>query len=433
MFGKAGDDMIFGGEGHDHITGDDGDDVLNGEDGNDGISGGPGADILTGGPGADYFFYGSAQNTIGDIITDFLGLQDTVPDKERDTISLARTGAYIFSYHTPLPYAVWYQKEGTSLVIIGDTDGNPTNTEIRLTLENKSAIYAGDLDMSATFLYGLLDLTHQSGLQKLDLSDPSYKDVTCVLGSMYALNEIKGHGGGQKLVGGYYIDWLMGGDGGNNILNGRGGDDTLYGGAGEHDKAIYTYETRNIAVTLEEPYFLASVYLNGAFEGMLRDIEDIDSGSGDDHLIGNTRDNCLRGNDGNDTLEGREGNDDLDGGPGRDSMTGGPGADRFRFSGMATDSVDDLVTDFNASEGDRIHIATSIDANATKDGVQAFTFAGTTASPHSLWIHHTTPDGGGGIQLQGDTDGNADTHEFRVSLPGIQTFDPTTLIIEDLM
>lgn len=94
----------------------------------------------------------------------------------------------------------------------------------------------------------------------------------------------------------------------------------------------------------------------------------IDGTDGNDTLIGTAAGETLDGRGGNDTLEGGQGNDTLDGGNGDDRLVGGPGIDRMTGGGGADtfyyQSVNDspagspdVITDFNAAAGDRIHLA----------------------------------------------------------------------------
>ena len=60
------------------------------------------------------------------------------------------------------------------------------------------------------------------------------------------------------------------------------------------------------------------------------------------------------GDAGNDSLLGGAGNDTLQGGTGNDALHGGSGADSFVW--MAGHTGNDVIRDFNASEGDRIDL-----------------------------------------------------------------------------
>lgn len=79
--------------------------------------------------------------------------------------------------------------------------------------------------------------------------------------------------------------------------------------------------------------------------------EDVIRGwGGSDHLFGNG---------GHDEINGGFGDDFITGGTGWDTLTGGKGADTFIYakgdSGSHFDTSD-IITDFNAAEGDRIHL-----------------------------------------------------------------------------
>ncbi len=101
----------------------------------------------------------------------------------------------------------------------------------------------------------------------------------------------------------------------------------------------------------------------------------INAGDGDDSVAGLSGNDLLAGNQGQDTLEGGLGNDTLVGGKGgdlliggegadvlsgdrgNDTLTGGSGADTFRFT---AENGQDLITDFNLAEGDRISLANDL-------------------------------------------------------------------------
>ena len=78
---------------------------------------------------------------------------------------------------------------------------------------------------------------------------------------------------------------------------------------------------------------------------------------------------------GNDILLGGKGRDLLTGGEGSDQLSGGRGRDRFIYTSIAdsrgSTATRDTITDFR--RGDKIDLS-DIDANATLDGNQAFTF-----------------------------------------------------------
>jgi Ca2+-binding RTX toxin-like protein len=79
----------------------------------------------------------------------------------------------------------------------------------------------------------------------------------------------------------------------------------------------------------------------------------ITAGNGNDYLFGGAGNDNLLGNGGADIVDGGTGDDRLLGGTGVDTLTGGLGADVFRW---ANSGDHDLVTDFDASLGDKIGI-----------------------------------------------------------------------------
>src|SRR5262249_44371354 len=112
----------------------------------------------------------------------------------------------------------------------------------------------------------------------------------------------------------------------------------------------------------------------------------LNGANGDDSFIGAAGNDSLNGGAGNDKLNGGDGNDTLIGGLGADSLTGGLGADSFFYQSTGQSTVAtiarDTVVDFSNAEGDKIDLST-IDANSTLAGNQAFTFIGAAAFSHT--------------------------------------------------
>ena len=68
-------------------------------------------------------------------------------------------------------------------------------------------------------------------------------------------------------------------------------------------------------------------------------------------IKGSGKNDVLVGSSGSDTIDGGAGNDTITGGVGNDTLIGGRGADTFV---MGARSGFDMITDFNAAEGDRV-------------------------------------------------------------------------------
>lgn len=119
-----------------------------------------------------------------------------------------------------------------------------------------------------------------------------------------AFDDMHGNLGNDSLSGGAGGDWVVGGQG-NDHLRGELDGDVVYGNLG-HDTC--------------------------------------EGGAGND---------WLRGGQGNDRVDGGSGDDLLWGDRGDDTLSGGSGADTFVIFGEAGL---DRITDFNASEGDRLRV-----------------------------------------------------------------------------
>ncbi|WP_051340876.1 calcium-binding protein [Azospirillum halopraeferens] len=131
------------------------------------------------------------------------------------------------------------------------------------------------------------------------------------------------------------------------VVNGTTAADTLSGASG--DDSIRGYAGNDVLYGLQG---------NDTLKGE----------AGNDTLFGGAGDDSMHGGDGHDVLFGGIGNDILWGSPGNDTLTGGAGADRFMYT---RGSGHDVITDFNAAEGDRIHLGPGqfhrvIDGSATE-------------------------------------------------------------------
>ena len=120
---------------------------------------------------------------------------------------------------------------------------------------------------------------------------------------------------------------------GNESLIGGSGKDVLDGGIGE-DTASYSEKGAPLSVTLNGAT-AATVFVGGAAEDAIKNLEDVVGGGRADRLTGDGFDNTLIGSGGNDILKGRGGVDTLTGGQGKDVLTGGRWPRPFLFQGRA--------------------------------------------------------------------------------------------------
>jgi Ca2+-binding RTX toxin-like protein len=168
--GGSGDDLLSGSGGHDMLLGGKGNDTVSGGEGDDTLDGGPGADVLDGGPGNDVILV-RGNEALGDIILGGPGI---------DTLRVSVGSG-------PLTMAQ---------LIAGDVE---------------------ILDASGEVVQGT------SEADTLDLSG---------FAQVLNLNELRGRGGDDVLVGSENGEILDGG-GGNDTITGGGGNDTLIGGGGQ--------------------------------------------------------------------------------------------------------------------------------------------------------------------------------------------------------
>ena len=184
---------------------------------------------------------------------------------------------------------------------------------------------------------------------------------------------LNGGAGDDSLSGGGGPDYMDGGAG-NDTFDGGGGTDTVIGGDGS-DTILYTANTSSVVVDLAQQR--ASFPGTGWAEETFSSIENAETGSGSDTLVGSSVANELHGGGGADHLTG---------GGGADRLVGGTGNDVFHFRsvaesiGASRDTIaagDGAVAFQNAGPGagDRIDLS-AIDANTGVAGDQAFIWGG---------------------------------------------------------
>lgn len=193
------------------------------------------------------------------------------------------------------------------------------------------------------------------------------------------------------------IRGLVSGDAGNDNLTGGNEGNVLLGGAG-----------------------------NDELYGLGGD-DELDGGGGDDLMHGGKGDDLLLGGQGKDHLIGGRDDDTLIGGRQADLLTGNQGADRFVFNNTAESATPsgqrDTITDFQRGL-DLIDIST-IDANTTVTGNQAFSFIGAAAFTAPGQIRAVKQGGNTIVQLSNDGDTAA---EMVITLRGLYTLEAADFV-----
>jgi Ca2+-binding RTX toxin-like protein len=199
------------------------------------------------------------------------------------------------------------------------------------------------------------------------------------------------------------------GNSAGNVLNGLGGADTMNGGDGND-----TYVVDNIGDKVSETYndSLAGVdkVLSTVSFTLASMIENLTlQGTANINATGNAKANTLIGNSGNNKLVG---------GLGADQLNGGAGFDHFDFNATSESNgtTQDRILGFQFGsgqwDGDKIDVST-IDANTSLTGNQAFKWGGTTLKGKGyLWAENLS---NGDTLIKGNVDNDTDA-EFQVAV-----------------
>ena len=138
------------------------------------------------------------------------------------------------------------------------------------------------------------------------------------------IGRIDGNNGDDTLLGGLGNETLRGGND-EDVLHGGGGNDTIQGDDFDSANDIFDggdgVDTLVVNTSGGATVDLAAGLASGVSFGVdtLISIENVNTGFGDDLIIGNDADNRLNGGSGNDTLVGGRGKDRLEGGGGIDT------------------------------------------------------------------------------------------------------------------
>lgn len=397
--GLGGDDKLYGSDGADTLRGGAGADSLAGGVGSDDVDGGDGDDVLimdndqvadlyTGGAGADrfdtgldMFSYGFSSLANMDRITDF-----SASEGDRVDIHASRgqlNGTYLIWYGE-LSSAAFSLKEGDALPTPGQYGfrGVSTWTDasyryLIIDIDQNGVLGAGDfvLKFDAGAPLSKEIIAGDNGWTLVGSSGSDSLTGTAAGEALFGFagaDTLAGLGGADRLVGGAGDDELKGGDGAD-ILYGGEGSDTLYGDAGD-DFLQAAGDNGGGAYAVDAKDSVNKLYGGDGndqlYGGEGKDL--LEGGAGDDLLsagasYSGTAGDILRGGDGDDDIYG--GKAILDGGAGNDkltmragsTLTGGAGADLFWTStsyaeheGYWPEDGFAVITDFKASEGDRL-------------------------------------------------------------------------------
>ncbi len=366
LAGGTAADTLTGDTLANQLEGQGGNDALNGAGGDDLLTGGTGTDTLDGGTGTDTASFAekttavvvtlngatAATATVGGAAEDTLrNIENIIGGSGNDTFTgdtlanrfSGRAGTDVLDGGAGTDTADY--SERTAAVVV--TLGGATNATISIggvaedTLRNIENIIGGagnDTlagDTAVNLLSGGLGndtLSGGAGIDTLDggagsdtvtFAGASSPVVLALAGATQAQATVGGAANDfviavENIIGGNGNDTLTGdaagnrltGGAGNDTLAGLAGSDTLDGGTGS-DTAVFSEKTLAVSVILNGAS-LALVRVGGLAEDMLRGIENIVGGSGNDSLTGDAQANLFAGRAGTDTINGGAGRDTAD-------------------------------------------------------------------------------------------------------------------------
>ena len=396
FFGFDGDDVMHGGLGNDSLDAGSGNDTLYGDDGDDFLNGGADNDRLFGGNGNDSLDGGGGN----DVLDGGVGADNMVGNFGNDTYYVDNVGDTITEFSA--------------------SDGVDT-------------------------VYSSVTYTLSQFVDNLILTGSANLDGTGNGGD----NKLTGNSGANQLWGLDFNDILNGGAGADHMFGGTGNDTYYVDNAGDVvdetggdgiDKVVssrtFNLASASVIGQVENLTLSGSANLNGTGNSLNNLITGnagnnvLNSGNGDDSLVGGAGNDSLNGGAGNDKLNGGAGNDTLIGGTGADSLTGGLDADSFFYQSTAQSTVAltgrDTVMDFSSAEGDKIDVST-IDANSTLAGNQAFTFIGAAAFSNTAGELRAEVISGNTL-ISADINGNG-VADFSVLVKGVTSMTSGDFIL----
>jgi Ca2+-binding RTX toxin-like protein len=379
LTGNAADNTLFGRAGNDLIMGSDGADTLNGNSDNDTLIGGEGADSMIGGVGDDRLVGGIGAEVLdgspgGSDTLDYSGAASQVIVRLWNNTASGdpiASGDTILNFENVGGGAGNDNLSGNHLANVLSGDGGSDSLfgnggdDTLSGGANADSLIGGNGDdvlrggLGADSLDGspggsdTLDYSGATGAVTVGLWNNSASGDPVTTGDTIRNFENVAGGAGDDNITGNHLANILTGNAGGDTINGSGGDDTLDAGAGTdsiiggagNDRLIGgigaevldgspadsdTLDYSGAAGTVTVALWNNSVSGDPVADGdTIRNFENVETGAGNDLLVGNHLANGLTGNGGNDTLIGAAGNDTLSGGAQNDVLRGGAGQDEL--------------------------------------------------------------------------------------------------------
>ncbi len=401
----AGNDVLRGNTLANTLDAGAGNDTLYGEGGNDLLIGGSGNDVIFGGLGSDTAAFTSpghtsvdlritaAQNT-GHGMDRLVNIENVTSDSGNDEL-----------IGTNQANRLTAGMGNDTLEGLGGHDTlNGGNGNDWLTGGLGNDLLIGGYGSDRAYFVGSANIT-------VDLGTTAAQNTGHGMDRLWSIEQVftgwgddhlTGNARANRLYSGSGDDTLHGG-GGNDTFSAGSGDDYIDGGAG-FDRAFF-FGTADVTIDLG----ITGQQDTGHGMDTLISIEELNTGSGNDHLTGNAAANSFFGGAGDDTLNG---------GAGSDVLIGGAGADSFVFDSALGIANSDGLHDFNAT-ADSILLDNAIFTGLSAGTLAATAFrsnaAGVAVNASDRIIHNTTT---GQLFFDADGSGAGVQMEFAQLLPG---------------
>ncbi|ESQ73921.1 M10 family metallopeptidase [Asticcacaulis sp. AC402] len=285
LYGEVGNDVLDGWYDNDIAYGQEGNDVLYGYFGDDTLSGGSDNDTLFGEDGNDYLEGDSGDDSLSGSV----GNDSYIVREVGDVVSEAADS-------------------GTDLVW----------AEITYTL--------GD-NFENLNLFGFYAVDGTGNSLNNVINGNSYNNILSGGGGIDTINGA----GGDDVVYSTGFGSFSGGTGNDTVWIGNGYPETLDGNDGidllEASTAAFNYAINMVTGVTNFP---SESFVN---------FENLNSGSGDDTLVGTSGDNIINAGAGNDDVDANGGNDTVDGGDGNDYLQSSGGGLMTYYGGAGNDTV----------------------------------------------------------------------------------------------
>lgn len=288
------DDVIVGTEGDDRIVGTMNSDVIDALGGDDVVIGRAGDDVIYGGAGNDRIFGEDGNDLI------YAGAGD-------DFVSGGRGNDVVFA--------------GRGRDIVFGDDGDDV-----LHGEEDDDVLSGGTGRD--IIFGGDGKDRLMGDADNDLLDGGEGD-----------DELDGGDGDDTLIGARGADRIAGGAGNERVRATEGdGDDDIDGGAGTD-----TYDTTATSAAMQINLFAGTASSSETGNDTIASVENVETGAGDDTVVGSDDSNTIATNAGDDTISAGKGDDTVLAGAGDDTIAGAPNDGDDSYDGGAGTDVLDLT------------------------------------------------------------------------------------------